>query len=219
MGHLFRMTSEWCCRSSASAHRVNPGTSAPESPHAIRTRYWQSTLGISPFPHWQTEGAVAPKQFRFGDSMQANAASSIAHWDLGSRRARTRNCECISKGRFMVQDPNESWIWNGSEWTPPTLGKIALVGRTGSSMAYDASRNVGCTVWRLRWQRLPYRQSSLAVEGECGMGPTAIPAISASVMGGRGSLPSMASYANDNSPSSPRAIGRYRATTPSKSPS
>jgi hypothetical protein len=37
---------------------------------------------------------------------------------------------------------NETWIWNGSAWTAPTLGKTAPDQRTGSSMAYDSVRNV-----------------------------------------------------------------------------
>src|SRR5712691_1744691 len=37
---------------------------------------------------------------------------------------------------------DETWIWNGTAWTPPTLFETEPDSRSGSSMAYDSSRNV-----------------------------------------------------------------------------
>src|SRR6185295_9456353 len=44
--------------------------------------------------------------------------------------------------RDWCRTSGETWIWNGSEWIPPTLGQTGPDMRTGSSTAYDASRNV-----------------------------------------------------------------------------
>jgi hypothetical protein len=56
--------------------------------------------------------------------------------------AGRREIVVFGGGRDWCRTSDETWIWNGSEWTPPTLGKTAPDGRTGSSMAYDARRNV-----------------------------------------------------------------------------
>lgn len=44
--------------------------------------------------------------------------------------------------RDWCKTSNETWIWDGTRWTPPTQALTEPDPRTGSSMAYDSRRNV-----------------------------------------------------------------------------